>query len=713
MLMLSLIVIVNATLGLFVLLRNTRSTVNRLFFLVTLSVILWSVSSYLTDHAAHDQRAVWASLAFVFPVFLLFSLALLSHYFPVRLGISHFSKSVLSLIFLVSAAVCASPLVVDDITIRPDGGTTIIPGPLYFIFIATILFFLGYAVRGYYLSLGKSNVTQKIQAKLVGTGFIIGFAWGILCNGILPLVFSSLGTERFGPAGTIFFVAFTAYAIIRHKLFNIQLVIARFVAYVLLISALASLYGLSIFIFADEVFSGSELLQRTTPFLAALFVAFTAGYLKKFFDRFTNSIFFRDSYDPQTFLDHLNKTIITNIELGILLRRTASVIEEHLKSEYAVFGIYSNQDLTYRVIGTQSKVYTPSELKVISEGFVSLKVRAVSADDLDHDHVRMQEILIKNDIAVAVRLSSTLDHENHTTGYLFLGRKKSGNTYSDQDMRIIKIVADELVIAIQNSLRFEEIQQFNVTLQNRINQATTKVKRTNDKLQVLDQTKDEFISMASHQLRTPLTSMKGYISMVLDGDAGPVTDAQRKMLQQAYISSQRMTYLISDLLNVSRLRSGKFVMDTSTVNLANVVAQEVEQLQESAKARSLNLHFDAPKDFPEIELDETKIRQVIMNFLDNAIYYSPDGGDVEIELKEKARNIEFTVKDAGIGVPKSLQHHLFTKFYRAPNAKLIRPDGTGLGLYMAKKVVVGQGGAVIFRSHENEGSTFGFTFPKK
>src|SRR5690606_2470853 len=119
-----------------------------------------------------------------------------------------------------------------------------------------------------------------------------------------------------------------------------------------------------------------------------------------------------------------------------------------------------------------------------------------------------------------------------------------------------------------------------------------------------------------------------------------------------------------------------------------------------------------PKSFPVIKLDDTKIRQVIMNFLDNAIYYSPNGGDVKVTLEETPKAIEFKVVDSGIGVPKSQQHQLFGKFYRADNAKRARPDGTGLGLFMAKKVVIAQGGAIIFRSTEGKGSTFGFTFPK-
>ncbi|HTH72699.1 MAG TPA: HAMP domain-containing sensor histidine kinase, partial [Candidatus Pristimantibacillus sp.] len=231
-------------------------------------------------------------------------------------------------------------------------------------------------------------------------------------------------------------------------------------------------------------------------------------------------------------------------------------------------------------------------------------------------------------------------------------------------------------------------------------------------LRVLDQTKDDFISMASHQLRTPLTSVKGYVSMVLDGDGGKINETQRKLLTQSFLSSQRMVYLISDLLNVSRLKTGKFIIEPVESNLANVISEEVDQLVETVKSRDLELTYHKPEHFPVLMFDETKIRQVIMNFIDNAIYYTPAGGHINVYLVDKPGTIELTVVDDGIGVPKREQHHLFSKFYRAGNAKRARPDGTGLGLFMAKKVIVSQGGAVIFRSEEGKGSTFGFTFPK-
>jgi signal transduction histidine kinase len=287
-------------------------------------------------------------------------------------------------------------------------------------------------------------------------------------------------------------------------------------------------------------------------------------------------------------------------------------------------------------------------------------------------------------------------------GVLMVGVQEVSANITEVNNTLLQRLSEAIGLAVDNKLLFEENQR-----------VLKKLEQSNKKLQELDEAKDEFISMASHQLRTPLTSVKGYVSMVLEGDAGKVSAKQKVLLRQSYTSAQRMVYLISDLLNVSRLRTGKFIIEPTAVNLPDVVGEELKQVEETAKSRNVKLSYIKPKNYPTLNLDDTKIRQVIMNFVDNAIYYTPAGGKVVVALNTTLKSAEFSVTDNGIGVPKAEQAHLFTKFYRAGNARVARPDGTGLGLFMAKKVIVASGGALIFKSTEGRGSTFGFTFPLK
>jgi signal transduction histidine kinase len=174
-----------------------------------------------------------------------------------------------------------------------------------------------------------------------------------------------------------------------------------------------------------------------------------------------------------------------------------------------------------------------------------------------------------------------------------------------------------------------------------------------------------------------------------------------------------MVHLINDFLNVSRLQTGKFMIETRQIDLAKVITQEVESLKTTAGARGLKLQYRAPSTIPILYIDEGKIRQVIMNFIDNAIYYSDEETTITVSLTNEGGDIVFKVRDTGIGVPKAEQPHLFSKFFRATNARKQRPDGTGVGLFLAKKVIVAHGGSIVFESTEGEGSTFGFRLPIK
>lgn len=297
-------------------------------------------------------------------------------------------------------------------------------------------------------------------------------------------------------------------------------------------------------------------------------------------------------------------------------------------------------------------------------------------------------------------------------GLLCFGEHKNSD-YAKRDIRVMETITDELSIAIQNALSIQEVKDINATLQQRIDAATKELRASNAQLQKLDEAKDEFISMASHQLRTPLTSIKGYISMLVEGDVGAVTKEQKHLLEEAFLSSERMVRLIGDFLNVSRLQTGKFVIEKKPVNLAALVASEIEALESNAATRNLKFVYKRPTHFPELMIDENKFQQVIMNFADNAIYYSKEGSKIAVGLREVDGFVEFTVKDTGIGVPAAQQDQLFSKFFRATNARQQRPDGTGVGLFLAKKVIDAHGGTVVFESKEGKGSTFGFRLPVK
>lgn len=710
------VVLVNVVFGLTILLRNAKSRINILYGVMVFVVTSWAVANYFSNHVgAYNAELFVNRLSFITGFLLVLSVWLLSAYFPQKAP--HFGRQVpaATATTIILSILCFTPVIISGV--HYDHARQVIDiqaGSAYFLYVVGILTILIFVVTNFVRAYRRSTGLARAQVSYSGIAILLTAAWILLTSAVIPAITGNWAISKLGNMGTVFLIAITGYTIVRHKLFDIKLVVARSLAYTLSLLTLGVLFVASTYALTSLFFSQSNAVTgavRLTYTLLAILLAFILPSLRRFFDRATNRIFYRDAYDSQTLLDQFNKVLVSTFGFTPLLKQSASVIEATIKPTFCLFGIKETQHKRSRIIGTaHHPSFTEEDIAAVRRLTPQLRQKVIATDSLGDQHDDLRKLLQANGIAVLVRLVGVVNEEG--IGYLVLGPKKSGNLYSAQDIKVIEIIANELVIAIQNALHTEEIENFNLTLQERVNSATRKLRNTNEKLKALDEAKDDFVSMASHQLRTPLTSIKGYTSMVLEGDAGKINATQRKLLEQSFVSSQRMVYLIADLLNVSRLKTGKFTIEPAPVNLAEVVQQEIGQLTETAAARQLTLIYTQPDSFPTLMLDETKTRQVIMNFVDNAIYYTPAGGHIEVKLVETPASVELRVIDDGIGVPKSEQPHLFTKFYRAGNARKARPDGTGLGLFMAKKIIVAEGGAIIFQTEEGKGSTFGFMFSK-
>jgi len=231
---------------------------------------------------------------------------------------------------------------------------------------------------------------------------------------------------------------------------------------------------------------------------------------------------------------------------------------------------------------------------------------------------------------------------------------------------------------------------------------------------IIERLKTEFVSIAAHQLRTPLSAVKWTLKMILDGDLGEVSKEQREFLSKTYISNERMIRLINDLLNITRIEEGRFLYNVQKQNIMEVAEKVIASSKEEAQRRGIHFEFKKPrKKIPEVKIDSEKISLVFQNLLDNAIHYTKTGGQVKVSidyLKEKDRII-ISVKDTGIGIPDDQQKRVFSRFFRGANAIKTETEGTGLGLFIAKNIVEAHNGKVWFESKENKGSTFHFSLP--
>jgi PAS domain S-box-containing protein len=227
----------------------------------------------------------------------------------------------------------------------------------------------------------------------------------------------------------------------------------------------------------------------------------------------------------------------------------------------------------------------------------------------------------------------------------------------------------------------------------------------------VDRMKTEFISLASHQLRTPLSAIRWFAEMLVAGDAGKLNPEQEDFAKNIYDSIERMTQLINSLLNIARVESGRIMIAPVPTDIRAMVEGIAKELEQSILQKELRFTINTTESLPKINIDPRLIRQVYFNLLTNAIKYTPKGGEVTVSFSQKWGNIISQIVDTGYGIPKNQQSHVFQKFFRGDNAARKETVGTGLGLYLTKAIVEASQGRIWFLSEENKGTIFWFTLP--
>ncbi|PIS38811.1 MAG: hypothetical protein COT34_01780 [Candidatus Nealsonbacteria bacterium CG08_land_8_20_14_0_20_43_11] len=235
---------------------------------------------------------------------------------------------------------------------------------------------------------------------------------------------------------------------------------------------------------------------------------------------------------------------------------------------------------------------------------------------------------------------------------------------------------------------------------------------TREKL--IERMKTEFVSIAAHQLRTPLSAIKWTLRMLLDGDLGELAPEQRDFIEKSYQSNERMIGLINDLLDVTRIEEGRYVFKKDYADIVSLVNSIVSNYLDEAKEKGIKLRFKSTaKNLPAVIIDAEKITLVIQNLIENSIKYTKPGGEIIVFLERRKEEIEISVRDTGVGIPLDQQGRVFSKFFRAANVMRMETEGSGLGLFIAKNIVEAHGGRIWFQSEEGKGSTFFFTIPAK
>jgi signal transduction histidine kinase len=239
--------------------------------------------------------------------------------------------------------------------------------------------------------------------------------------------------------------------------------------------------------------------------------------------------------------------------------------------------------------------------------------------------------------------------------------------------------------------------------------------RANERLAELDEAKSDFVSVAAHQLRTPLTGIKWSYAALLDPDTGPLNPVQKEIVETGLASISNTIDLINDLLNVAHVEEGKMKFEIKRQSIIPIAQKSVAGVKLVADEKKITVSAKMPDSpgFPDVDIDADKMGLALANLMDNAVKYTPEGGRIDFSLSQERGLIKIVVQDSGIGIPKNQKNRLFSKFFRADNATAVQTSGTGLGLYMVKKIIDRHGGKIVLDSEEGKGTAFIVTIPEQ
>ena len=709
---------VAAVLGFFVYFKNRERIINKTFGAFCFFVAVWSFAYFFWQISTTQETALFWSRALMAGA--IFITICYFHFILELLNKAREKKRILVigyLLFFFFFLVNFTPFFVAGVSQKltfqfwPDAGI------LYLPFLLIWFFYAFYAV---YLLLQAHSVftgVAKNQIKYILIGTIVGYLGGATNY---PLWFD-VPVAPIGNWTAAFYLAVVAYAIVKYRLLDIRLVLSKGAVYIF---SFVSVIAFAFFTF----FLNNKLAEPLPVNLVAALIIITSVLIFqpifKFFEGLASRYFYYTFYSYQRVLTGLSKELTRHLDLEQLSFLIITTLMDTMKLDRTVVLMREQGNGAYRI---QKNIGFKEEngISLVKDNFLTVwlektqkplvyeELSLIIRDSTDKEEKEKMEKLKENMKRIEAVLCLPLLIENKIIGMIVLGNKISGDSYSEQDINLLTNLANQASIAFQNASLYSEVKNFSKTLEIEVEKATKELKEAYEELKKLDKAKSEFISMASHQLRTPLSAIKGYISMMLEGFYGQSSAKTKEKLQKVFQSNERLIKIVNDLLNISKIELGKMELTTSLVRIEELIESCYEEMKPFARDKKLKFLLKKPQGpLPQINCDLSKVRQIVLNLIDNAIKYTQKG-KIELGVEEIDGKIMIFIADTGEGMTEEETKQVFEGFTRGAAGINYWVEGSGLGLYIAKKYLELHGGRIWAESgSKGKGSIFFVELPK-
>ena len=707
-------VAVNLLLGLFVLRSNPQKRVNQSFFVFMLAVVAWIILNAAADTASTNAaNLILSRMTMAAAAAIPWALYLFATLFPDTDYINSKFALLITIPFVIISYLSVGTNLIIQSSAQHSGVTDVHFGSFSILYAA---YFGIYTVTAFVSLLRKYRIAKgvsRLQIQYLLFGFGLSIISGSVTNLILPVGFNIFAISSFGPVTTTFILVLTSYSILANHLFDIRVIIRRTIVYSILLITLFSAYSLILFLFAQVFnFQSSGNVSLILNFLATLAIGFSFDPLRRILQERTDKFLYRKEYEQQSVLKTLSSDLNNVIGLDEALETVMQTIVKTLKIQHAITYVFQPgeggkvQIKRIKQIGfsteknlllqerdfvieyfeqygrTVSRAQLEEELRDEARDIRRQKPNTEGLSSLIRDHARKQT-MVKRLTGLDCQAAVPLCLNNQSIGLLLLSGKLSQESFNISDLQLLDLAGEVAISSIQKARLYEG-----------------------------DKMKSEFVSIASHELLTPISAIEGYLSMILDEHIGTVDEQARGYLEKVYISSRRLSQLVKDLLSVSRLESGKMTITPQAVDMQKMIHDTLDQLRFLAAKKGLELNYEASaRPLPLVRADPDRVMQILINLVSNAIKYTPSGSISITAIRYRRGILKVDVKDTGFGLSKEQRLHLFEKFYRVDSPETVGIIGTGLGLYITKSILERMGGTISIESVLKRGSTFSFTLP--
>jgi len=696
--------LLNVSLAGITLFRNSASRLNRVFAYFLAGLAIWNFGVFMLRQAPDPATAyLWEVVihvglipvpAFYYHFVLIFLESTTRHRRSLALAYA------LTLLFSL-LNITGSPLFMKGVTSTYWGWAPVI-GPVYNVFFLYLnAFFIWGLVHLIKATTGIESSFRRNRARLIQIGTVVTLAGGFIdfIRFILAKFIPVL--DRAYPVGIVanmVLALMLGTSIVRYRLFDVTVAVKKAAVYLVLgaitTSVLAGITRLAELQFDLEA---SSALWIVVPlgFVITLLLSPLGLQVEELIQRVMFSKR-RGCYDTLLALSkdmsgilNFNKlvdTLLHGLVRGIPLTHCALLIHDRDANAYVPY----REETTTESEGAAGAIRADSPIVpwLKSEGEVlvkeEVKLNPKIAEYFEGAEAELDEV--KASLIVPLKI------ENNLIGIVLLGEKLSGEIFDTQELEVLSVLANQAAISLGNASLYEELGS------------------TNARLLEANQLKSQFLASMSHELRTPLNSIIGFSKVLLNRLDGDLTERQEAYIRSVHSSGTHLLRLINSILDFSRIEAGKMDVHPEEIDLHDLVAECIETSGALVRGKPLKIEKDIPLELPTIRADRTKVKQVLLNLMSNAVKFTATGR-VLIRVQSEPDGVHLSIADTGIGIREHDLTRLFEPFSRLNNPLSRDAGGTGLGLAISKKFVEMHGGKIWAESRENQGSTFHFTLP--